>query len=84
MFMILLAPWPRAHNPAKWYSTTNAVLALLLLILAILQHAGLATALLMFWGAFWAGILVPVIASWGGCTDWRQWRRRPNETAWRA
>lgn len=60
--MFLLALWARRTDPARWFSTVNMVLAVLLGILALLPLPLLPN--LTFWGGFWVGILVPVVALW--------------------
>ncbi len=62
--VLALALWARASDHAKWQSSTNLVLGALLLIVAGLHWRGDAPPLLMFWGVFWVGILVAVLALW--------------------
>ena len=57
-----LALWARRSEADKWLNATNAVLGGLLLVLAWLQVQ--AWTLLTFWGLFWIGILVAVLALW--------------------
>lgn len=57
-----LALWARRTDPARWFSNVNIVLAVLLAILALLPLPTLPN--LTFWGGFWVGILVPVVALW--------------------
>lgn len=56
--------WARASDFAHWQSNTNIVLALILLIIAGLQAAGITLPLLRFWSLLWVGILVAVLALW--------------------
>lgn len=60
--IFLLAGWARRSDPRKWFSSVNIVLAVLLAILALLPLPTLPN--LTFWGGFWVGILVPVVALW--------------------
>ncbi|MGH8292283.1 MAG: hypothetical protein ACRESA_02305 [Gammaproteobacteria bacterium] len=60
--MFLMALWARRSDPRKWFSSVNIVLAVLLAILALLPLPTLPN--LTFWGGFWVGILVPVVALW--------------------
>ncbi len=48
----------------KWVSVTNVVIGIVLIILAGLRSQVLAPDLLMFWGVFWSGIVVSVLAFW--------------------
>src|SRR5574337_5404 len=57
-----MALWARRTDPARWFSSVNIVLAVLLAILALLPLPTLPN--LTFWGGFWIGILVPVVALW--------------------
>lgn len=61
--IFLLALWARRSDPARWFSSVNMVMAVLLAILALLPLATLPN--LSFWGAFWIGVIVPVVALWG-------------------
>ncbi|MGH8280059.1 MAG: hypothetical protein ACRETQ_10935 [Gammaproteobacteria bacterium] len=60
--IFVLALWARRTDPARWYSTVNMILAVLLAILALLPLPTLPN--LTFWGGFWVGILVAVTALW--------------------
>jgi len=62
--VVALALWARASDFRKWQSSTNEVLGVLLLVVAGLHWRGDAPPLLMFWGIFWAGILVAILALW--------------------
>lgn len=62
--VLVLALWARASDFRKWQSSVNLVLGALLLVLAALHWRGDAPPLLMFWGVFWPGILVAVLALW--------------------
>ena len=58
----LLALWARRSDRLHWQSSTNLVIALLLLALGVLQVLPLP--LVTFWGLFWAGLLVAVLSLW--------------------
>lgn len=60
--IIVLAAWARRTDPHRWYSTVNIVLGVALGILALFPLATLPY--LAFWGAFWVGCSVPVVALW--------------------
>ena len=62
--VIALALWARAGDHRKWQSSVNMLLGLVLLLLAGLRLAGVVAPLTMFWGVFWPGILVAVLALW--------------------
>lgn len=57
-----LALCARRSDSHHWQSSTNLVIALLLLVLGVLQL--LALPLVTFWGLFWAGLLVAVLSLW--------------------
>lgn len=60
--ILVMALWARRADPGCWFSNVNIVVAVLLAILALLPLPMLPW--LTFWGVFWAGILVPVVALW--------------------
>lgn len=60
--ILILALWARRSDRTTWQSSTNSVLAVLLMILGALQVRSLP--LLTFWGLFWVGTLVAVLALW--------------------
>jgi hypothetical protein len=62
--VIVLAVAARPGDTLKWVSTTNVVVGVVMLVLAALRYAAAAPDLLMFWGVFWAGTLVAVLALW--------------------
>lgn len=64
LIVIALALWARTSDYRKWQSGVNIVLGVLMLILAAVEAAGTAPALLMFWGVFWPGVLVAIFALW--------------------
>ena len=64
VLVLVLALRARASDFRKWQSSVNLVLGVLLLILSGLHAKGIAPPLLMFWGIFWPGILVAVMALW--------------------
>lgn len=64
VLVLALALWARASDHRKWQSSVNRVLGVLLLILGGLHWRNAAPPQLMFWGAFWPGILVAIFALW--------------------
>jgi|SRR5690625_847945 len=60
--ILVLALWARRSDPHPWFSWTNIVLALSLAILSLLPLATMPY--LAFWGAFWVGCSVPIVALW--------------------
>lgn len=62
--IVACALWARATDFGHWQSSTNIVLALVLLVIAALQAAGLALPLLRFWSLLWVGILVSILSLW--------------------
>ncbi|MBS0576475.1 MAG: hypothetical protein JSS45_08650 [Proteobacteria bacterium] len=60
--ILVMALWARRSDPAKWFSSTNIVLAIALGVMSLLPLATLPN--LTFWGGFWVGALVPTIALW--------------------
>jgi hypothetical protein len=59
-----LALWARRTDYSPWQSSTNIVLALLLLLLALLKVPSYVSPLVNFWVLFWVGILVATLALW--------------------
>lgn len=60
--ILVMAIWARRSDHDRWFSTVNIVMAILLAILALLPLPTLPD--LAFWGGFWIGIIVPVVALW--------------------
>lgn len=60
--ILVMAIWARFSDPQKWFSSVNIVMSILLAILALLPLPTLPN--LAFWGGFWIGIIVPVVALW--------------------
>ena len=56
--------WARTTDSASWFSQTNAVVGFCVLALAGLQHMKLTGSLIDFWGVFWCGLFVSIIALW--------------------
>jgi hypothetical protein len=59
-----LAMWARMTDSASWFSQTNIILGFCVLALAGLQHLNLTVPLMDFWGVFWCGLVVSVVALW--------------------
>jgi hypothetical protein len=62
--VIVLALLARRRDSRTWQGTVNVFLGALLLVLSVVDGAGMATPLVRFWGVFWPGILVAVLALW--------------------
>lgn len=62
--VVALALWARSSDRLKWHGTVNVVLGAALLALSALHWENAAPPLLMFWGLFWPGVLVPIVALW--------------------
>lgn len=61
--IFVLALISRLRDLQRWQSNTTLVLAVVLLVLAFLQNKP--WGYLTFWGLFWVGILVSILALWG-------------------
>ncbi len=59
-----LGIWARMTDCASWFSQTNIVLGFCVFVLAGLQHMNLTGPLVDFWGVFWSGLIVSVVAFW--------------------
>jgi hypothetical protein len=59
-----LSMWARMTDSANWFSQTNIVVGLGVLALAGLQQMNLTGPLVGFWGVFWCGLIVSVVALW--------------------
>lgn len=60
--ILVMAIWARRSDPDRWFSNVNIIMAVLLAILALLPLPTLPN--LAFWGGFWIGSIVPVVALW--------------------
>lgn len=60
--ILVMAIWARRTDAHYWFSTVNISLAVALGILSLFPLPTLPN--LTFWGGFWVGSLVPVIALW--------------------
>lgn len=59
-----LSMWARMTDSASWFSQTNIVVGVGVLALAGLQQMNLTGPLVAFWGVFWCGLIVSVVAFW--------------------
>lgn len=59
---LVMALWARRSDPHPWYSWVNIVLAVALGLLSLLPLATMPY--LSFWGSFWVGCAVPIVAFW--------------------
>ncbi len=84
VLVLVFAFWARASDLRRWQSSVNVVLGVILLILAALHWGDLLTPLVMFWGVFWPGVLVAIIALWSAARPSSVHRRaRPTfRSAW--
>jgi hypothetical protein len=58
------ALWARSSDRMGWFSITNIVAGAAAALLAAAQLVGTTSALVTFWGVFWIGLTVAVVASW--------------------
>jgi hypothetical protein len=58
------ALWARSSDRMSWFSITNIVAGALAALLAAVQLAAKTSALVSFWGVFWIGLIVSVVALW--------------------
>jgi hypothetical protein len=70
--VIGLALWARTSDSAGWFSSTNMAAGLGMVMIAALQAMKLAAPLMTFWGVFWAGLIVAVVALWSALYRPRQ------------
>ena len=62
--ILALSTWARVTDSASWFSHTNLVVGVGVLALAGLQQMNLTEPLMDFWGVFWCGLIVSVVAVW--------------------
>jgi hypothetical protein len=62
--VVALAMLGRSSNHGLWFAQTNIALGAALMVLAVLRMAELTPSLALFWGAFWAGLVIAVVALW--------------------
>ena len=62
--ILLLALWARRSDVVRWMSAVNAALAIALLALGLANWWITLPRLLTFWGVFWIGLVVAVLALW--------------------
>jgi hypothetical protein len=62
--IIVLAFVSRRSDAGRWFSATNALAGVALLALGGSQALSAAPPLLSFWGVFWVGCIVAVVALW--------------------
>jgi len=63
LVILVLGYWARGSDYVKWYSSTNIVLGVILLLTAGLQLV-LWSGEITFWMVFWSGNAVAVISLW--------------------
>lgn len=61
--VLVLGVWARGSDYVKWYSSTNIVLGVILLLTAGLQFI-LWSEAITFWMVFWIGMTVAIISLW--------------------
>ena len=64
IIIIALAVWARASDAAVWFSQTNGIVGVCVIVLAVLQLMKLTSPLIAFWGLFWCGVIIGVVALW--------------------
>jgi hypothetical protein len=62
--IFVLEIWARLSDHHPWQSTTNMVLAVCLLAVGLLKLVGASDPLVQFWGVFWIGTAVSIVALW--------------------
>ena len=62
--MFVLAVWARRNDAVRWMSAVNAALAIGLLALGLADWSLSLHRLVTFWGVFWIGLVVAVVALW--------------------
>lgn len=62
--IIGLALWSRMSDAARWFSATIMAVGGVVLLLALAQLLTTLPSLVMFWGVFWCGTIVAVVALW--------------------
>jgi hypothetical protein len=64
VIVIVLTILGRSSTHGQWFAQTNIALGAALVALAVLRMAELTPSLALFWGAFWVGLVVAVVALW--------------------
>ncbi len=64
IIIFVMELWARRTDYSPWQSRTNMVLAVFLLLIALLKFFSYTYLLVNYWGVFWIGILVAVLALW--------------------
>ena len=63
LVILVLAMWARGSDHAKWHSSADIVMGLVLAMTGIGQLA-LSLGAMTFWLAFWIGMAVAIISLW--------------------
>jgi len=58
------ALWARTSDAMGWFSATNVAMGVAMAVLAALQFMSRTPELFTFWGVFWVGLIVAVVALW--------------------
>jgi len=61
--VLSMAIWARRSDDHPWYSNVNITMAVLLAVTAFLIPLNIRVNL-AFWGPFWIGIIVAIVALW--------------------
>jgi len=62
--IVVLSLWARRSDVLRWVAPVDIVMGLVLMVFAGLHLADWITKLAMFWGVFWVGVVVGVLALW--------------------
>ncbi len=64
LVIIGCALWARRSDRMSWFSITNIIVGAAAVLLAVAHMSTRTPATVTFWGVFWIGIIVSVIALW--------------------
>lgn len=64
LIILGFAIWARMTDSASWFSQTNMFVGFGVVALAAAQHLKLTGSLVDFWGVFWCGLILSVVAFW--------------------
>ncbi len=62
--IFLLALWARQSDVQRWQSSTNMVHGVVMLGVVIMTWGGMFSPIATFWGVFWIGMIVAILALW--------------------
>lgn len=64
LVIIACALWARKTDSLRWFSLTNIVTGTIGGALAVAHWLASTSTLVTFWGVFWVGIVVSIVALW--------------------